>query len=603
MISDVFSLEMLRADRRPRYRIAAKGYAAWLLLQFATLYIDYFANSHLRSPVEFVDTYVLLLFRQQLLLILLGVPVFVAGAITEEKSRGTLQDLLTTDLSSASIVIGKILAGIAQAGLVLLMGLPFLCFLGPCAACDAPRLMLVVGHTLTVLFGWSAVSILVSVWARQTRRAILALYLMVAAVFGGSHLLDWVVVNVLPITQAPPGSRMASVKEVLTATHQTLAHLDPEYLFGPAGGMHDSAELGRRLGSLSSWWLALGVVALVLAVWRLRPAYRRQLEAAGRKPGRLARWFRARVTDDPVCWKEQHVEGLAPLRVLRAIPTWVGIVLIVALTLYAMKVSATPRWASMLSAGLLLLSTLAVAVRCSSAVSGERERQTWEAVLLTPLAIRRLIASKLRGVVAATYPYVAAFAIPALGIPAYLGESDLFLVLAVWIFATVVAIQFIGAVGVWCSARMRSSWIALIATLGIGYLGGGLVALFGVPIVTIVLFYIMLFLSPIFIVFNLGMSGSPATMQVILIVSSCVGIAAVFLRLASHFILQAERLVLKERTPFWKSGFNCGYALEQYMQALGETSRELREDEQAPRFDAEPVGEAPLPYAEPVGPR
>src|SRR5262245_23772397 len=131
MIQDVFTLEMLRADRRPRYRIAARAYAAWLLIQFASLYLDYVARSDVLSPVVFVDTYVLLFFRQQLLLILLGVPVFVAGTIAEEKSRGTLQDWLTTDLSSASIVIGKLLAGVMQTGLVLLMGLPFLCFLGP----------------------------------------------------------------------------------------------------------------------------------------------------------------------------------------------------------------------------------------------------------------------------------------------------------------------------------------------------------------------------------------------------------------------------------------------------------------------------------------
>ena len=89
-------------------------------------------------------------------------------------------------------------------------------------------------------------------------------------------------------------------------------------------------------------------------------------------------------------------------------------------------------------------------------------------------------------------------------------------------------------------------------------------------------------------------------MHVLFIVICCLGVAAFVLKFAGYLVLQAERLVLKERTPFWKSGFNCGYALEQYMQALGESSRELREDDSpAP---PPPAAHADLPYAEPVVP-
>ena len=160
-----------------------------------------------------------------------------------------------------------------------------------------------------------------------------------------------------------------------------------------------------------------------------------------------------------------------------------------------MNADGAGAWSFTIGAAVLALATLAVAVRASSAVSGERERQTWEAVLLTPLAIRRLIASKLRGIVAATHPYLAAFAVPALYVTEYRDDWDSFLVLAVWIFATLIAIRFVGAAGIWCSARAPSSWIALLATLGVGYLGGGAVALFGVPVVTIAVFYIWLLLS------------------------------------------------------------------------------------------------------------
>ena len=34
----------------------------------------------------------------------------------------------------------------------------------------------------------------------------------------------------------------------------------------------------------------------------------------------------------------------------------------------------------------LVVASLVIGIRCSGAISGEREKQTWEALLLTPLA-------------------------------------------------------------------------------------------------------------------------------------------------------------------------------------------------------------------------
>src|SRR5262249_25609655 len=61
----------------------------------------------------------------------------------------------------------------------------------------------------------------------------------------------------------------------------------------------------------------------------------------------------------------------------------------------------------------LLAATLAVASRCSGAVCGEREKQAWEALLLTPLDTKQLIRGKLWGIIGASYPYLFAYATPA----------------------------------------------------------------------------------------------------------------------------------------------------------------------------------------------
>src|SRR5262245_66316966 len=62
----------------------------------------------------------------------------------------------------------------------------------------------------------------------------------------------------------------------------------------------------------------------------------------------------------------------------------------------------------------MLLASLLVGIRCSGAVSGEREKQTWEALLLTPLTSRQLIRGKLWGIMGASLIYVLAYAVPAL---------------------------------------------------------------------------------------------------------------------------------------------------------------------------------------------
>src|SRR5438105_5433864 len=80
-------------------------------------------------------------------------------------------------------------------------------------------------------------------------------------------------------------------------------------------------------------WGGIGSLCLGLAVWRLRPAYLRQLQGEGR-PKKFG-WWRARrapVPDEPIRWKERQVDGLAPLAALRRVPRWFGITVIFLVT-------------------------------------------------------------------------------------------------------------------------------------------------------------------------------------------------------------------------------------------------------------------------------
>src|SRR5579884_1301961 len=114
MVGPVLHHEMMLGSRRSRSYIFRWIYAGWLVLQ-VFWFGFYFLMEHLASDshehatavvaTHFAQTFVL----QQLILMLLATPVLAAGAVTDEKTRGTLQYLLTTDLQPWHIVLGKLL--------------------------------------------------------------------------------------------------------------------------------------------------------------------------------------------------------------------------------------------------------------------------------------------------------------------------------------------------------------------------------------------------------------------------------------------------------------------------------------------------------------
>src|SRR5438270_41279 len=111
MVGPVLHQELLLGSRRNRLYVFRWLYAAWLVLQVfyfwfqfqgedfarrAALYASLSATNDVSAPevvgARFAETFV----AQQLLFLALVVPAFVAGAVTDEKRRGTLQYLLTS---------------------------------------------------------------------------------------------------------------------------------------------------------------------------------------------------------------------------------------------------------------------------------------------------------------------------------------------------------------------------------------------------------------------------------------------------------------------------------------------------------------------------
>lgn len=585
MVGSVLHHEMLLGSRRSKAYYLRWVYAGWLVIQLAALYFMYLlqywtsqavfgggtpdSNLHGEFASGFVQTFVV----QQMILMLLAVPVFTAGAITDEKTRGTLQYLLTTDLWSWHLIVGKLLGRVAQVALLVLTGLPVLCFIGVFGGLEPLPLFALLLVTAMAVVALGAVSMLASVWSRHTRDAVLGLY----AVSGVFFVLAWWLEPAL------------------------LNLLSPLYVLEPTWGGSSRAsldEFGRRLLWSSLAWGGLTVVSLALAVWRLRPAYIRQLESSGTRARNWLGVRRPPVPEDPLPWKERHVEGLAPLKTLRLIPTWLAVLVIFAVTTFSSTAIVVPYLArrvslaelfNLLSRGdfetlasllpwatptggagpppmpsneffiqsivAMLLASLMVGIRTSGTVSGERERQTWEALLLTPMTSRQIIAGKLWGIMGASYLYVLAYAVPALALAAVGGPLPLFWTV-IWLGVTWLAMYFVGAAGVWCSVRAKTSWRSLLGTLAIGYVGGTLVYLLTTPLLVVLALIILLFLFVIdrYIGTQFGLSALQGINEFFngFKVASCIGLATIFFILARFFLADAQKWVAdRERTRHW----------------------------------------------------
>jgi ABC-type transport system involved in multi-copper enzyme maturation permease subunit len=514
----------------------------------------------------YVSTHFLHVFvSQQLALIFLVTPVFVAGAITDEKTRGTLQYLMTTDLASWHILVGKLLARTAQIALIGLAGLPLLCFLGVVGGLEPLTLVVLFLVTVMPLFAVGAATLLAAVWTRKTLEAVLVL---------------------MPIL-LPASLAILFSDLIIGGNYPTV--FDGRYVMEPAWGRTDLGglrELGRRLFAAALCWGGVGSVCLAWAVWRLRPAYLRQLHTSGSK--RNAHWWnvgRRQMTDSPLRWKEYHVEGLAPLPVLRQVPRWLGLgftsVVSLIAALFILWLNLLPRVGirqlletvarfdlpglqncfseaqvefQILGLIALFLFTMIVGMRCSGSVSGERERLTWEALLLSPLSVKHLIRGKLWGIISPTYFYVLAYAIAVIPLAVLGGGAALFWTLLL-LGVTILAIYFMGAAGMRCSVRATTSWRSLLGTLGIGYLGGTIVFLVTSPVLAAIAVIIWIAIALIENLVGMALfpgAKGPAVFFPAFKIATCIGLALCFWGMAWYFLADAQRWVAdRERTRHW----------------------------------------------------
>jgi ABC-type transport system involved in multi-copper enzyme maturation permease subunit len=457
--------------------------------------------------------------KVQFLALIFFTPAYAAGAIAEEKERKTMEYLLATDLRSREIVLSKLFSRLGSLALLVLTGLPILSLLQLMGGID-PNLV-VAGFILTGLsmVSLASASILVSVYAKKPRTAIVVSYVILVAYLLVASLTSRTPAATSYLTDAFNSGNIFAV----------LATLEADV----AKGKDLALTVPRLVRDYALFHLLLAVVCTAWAVLRLRGLALRQSTAAVRQLSRRAGFgIRPPVGRLPMIWKEIFVEpglrlswigwlcffGLLALsfylfagsdshffdellgrpgaptyrhqiNVMRPTPTstpwtsttytmpsrWNDLVCLLnpwfpvedRWTQLGFFFSSWVRIAGTIVASLMLVG---VAVRGSSSISGERDRETLDGLLTSPLQSHDILFGKWLGsLLSVRGAWIWLGLIWGLGlVTGGLHPASLMLTFVAWL----VYASCLAGVGIWFSISCRTTLRATLYTLAVTFGAG-----------------------------------------------------------------------------------------------------------------------------------
>ena len=500
LFGPVLFYDLIRIARRTRFIVVRTLYVLLLAFILGWLYLVLWLRYGGLVPTtvlaEFANYFFYTYMVIQFVVVVLLTPPYTAGAIAEEKERRTLEFLLATDLRDREIVLGKFMARALNLTILLLAGLPILALLQVLGGVDPGLLLAGFAATLLTMFSLAAISILSSVAMRRARDAIVLVYFS----FLGYYLLASLA---LIFQRNFPGGWTNWPGLGNWTSPVTLGDLVEWLNAGNVGYALFQLASRRTIldqalpGVLRDYALfhgLLGMGCLGLAVWRLRRAALREAEHTGPRPSRKRRaWLRFPIGTMPMLWKEIVAEGSIRLNLLGKIIA--GLLVIasfapVSIILYlyfdgqirrgwrggpdweqaGWEINAFQvRFVGTLVACLLWL---AVVVRAAGSISGERDRDTLDNLLTTPLAVRDILLAKWLGAILSVRKgWILLAAIWGVGVlTGALQPLCVPLLAGVWLLYA----AGLAGVGLWFSATARRTLRATVgALLTALVLGGG----------------------------------------------------------------------------------------------------------------------------------
>ncbi|MGE3180198.1 MAG: ABC transporter permease subunit [Phycisphaerae bacterium] len=374
----------------------------------------------------------------QLLLMSFIAPIFCAGAITQEKDSNTYNILLTTPLSSAQIVLGSLFSRIFFVWALLLSGLPIFCITMIFGGVTTAEVFQSFGLAACTGLITGSIAIMISFLKIGTRRTIFFFFAGVAI-----YLLAVGAMGVAPwgqLAEAPLGEPAFG-----TGTRYRMSWLAPIHPFLAlmvVTGQTPAPTVGEVMnyGWPRSWIFAYPQYAYMLfttitsiAMVALSVIFVRRCEQEGEATllNRVSGVFRRRHEDsenttplqrkprrvwrNPIAWREASTRGSSsggPWVRWAVLIVGIGIGLFLLIAYNAswwptLNVSTVSNWLTALIWIELAVVLLVVTNTAASTLTRERESQTMEILLTTPLTSKYIVAGMLQGLVRYVVPLIA----------------------------------------------------------------------------------------------------------------------------------------------------------------------------------------------------
>jgi ABC-type transport system involved in multi-copper enzyme maturation permease subunit len=358
----------------------------------------------------------------QLALMCFLAPVFTASAITQERDAQTFNILLSTPLSSAQIVFGSLMSRLYFVIMLLVAGLPIFLITMVYGGVTASQIFksFAISGTTAILTG--ALAIFVAMTAVGTRRTIFSFYLLIAL-----YLLSVYLFGVWNRTwiEAAPGNVMGQKMSWLAPLHPFLA-LDVALNRVPAPPL---SRLMDRSGIVRYalaypwafyviWTSVLALVLTLASIFYVRRGIktgeptivsRLRERLTFRRGERLTRPPR-NVWSNPVAWREAKTR-ISTGGLFRWMTILAGLIVSLALFMYHVRgdlsAGEVPQWLAGLTIiqfGIVLLIATNTA---ATSMTKEKESQTMDLLLCTPVTSKYILWGKLRGLVQFAAPLLA----------------------------------------------------------------------------------------------------------------------------------------------------------------------------------------------------
>jgi ABC-type transport system involved in multi-copper enzyme maturation permease subunit len=391
----VFAYERLTASRRwQNYGLRSFGVAALLVAMgtIASARGAFFEGSSVNTLDDYAklgESYLFAIIGVELALVMLAAPAATAGAICVDRSRGTLEHMMATDLSDSEIVLDKLASRLMPVLGLIACSMPVLALATLLGGVDL--FALAVGFLVVAsvaVFGCS-LALALSVWARKPYEVVLAMYSVWAIVLLGPSLWE----------------RLAHWR-FLSAPPEWIVLANPFYVaFAPysrTGGLGPVIYLGFFAAALG-----LSLIFVLLTIGKVRTASirdRNREETAPRLStiNRIARRLPGPSLDrNPVLWREWHRTRTPRMSLF--------LIVLISMTTAACAFQAVSIWNIGLDRGggwisgydgliyyLLpaFFGLLVLSATAPMSLSEERQRGSLDVLMATPLSTRSIVLAK-----------------------------------------------------------------------------------------------------------------------------------------------------------------------------------------------------------------